>query len=358
MVKIFKGSDEERILRKDRTVIRAVPYVVVISAIFGLFMVFIGPWSVGRVFLRFCSSFVIGFAVLGIYSFIHRDRGVLDWRIVAAILLLIPLIISVTLFLLDTYLMPGMMNFLNEYISFDSGKAAKIFFFSYSTTILMVLTCHGVVSTVVAYFRNYTAKIYLSIEKIKNDETDTGRSRISRWIYNIPDIIDVRCIELEPAPDDGKFPMRMFAPLAFSIFALGLIVSSYIFLNPIFEKTFSLEEAVIVTVVLTFFVPVLVIPWFITRDTGAKIKSQARDYYLWKGMKKRLYEGFFAFVVLLSLFAISMYIGYDLVRASYTYLAYIAITAFLSLMYAFVYSNHYHKWFRKGIIKNFNDAKK
>jgi hypothetical protein len=139
---------------------------------------------------------------------------------------------------------------------------------------------------------------------------------------------------------------------------LGLAVSSYIFLNPIFEMTMTLEEAIIVTSLITFFIPVLVVPWLITRDIGAKVKSQARDYYLWKGMKSRLYAGAFAFMMFFSLFAISMYFGYDIVRATYTYVGYVAITVYLSLIYAFIYTNYYHKGFREGIIKNFNEAKK
>jgi hypothetical protein len=177
-------------------------------------------------------------------------------------------------------------------------------------------------------------------------------------VYGIPDIIDVQRIELEPIPNNNKFPTKMFFSLAFSIFALGLSISSYIFLNPIFQSALTLEETVIIAVIVAFFVPVLIIPWFITRETGAKVKSQARDYYLWKGMKRRLYQGFFAIVVLLSMLTISLYLGYDIIRTSYTYAGYVLITAFLSLIYAFIYANHYHKGFKEGIVKEFGEAKR
>ena len=343
---------------KDRRLIRAVPYVVLASAILGIILAATGSKEIGSVLLRLCSPFVLGFAVLGVYSSVHRDRGLLDGKTAAAVLLLVPFAISVCLVLFTTYVMPELMDFLGRFALAGMNRIITIFVSVYSFTLVMVFTSHGVISTVVAYFRKYTARIYLSIEQIKNDDTDTARSRISRWVYDIPSIIDIERIELEPAADDDRFPMRMFSTLAFSTFVLGLAISSYIFLNPIFERTMTLEEAVLVTAILTFFVPVLVIPWLITRDTGAKIKSQAKDYYLWKGMKRRLFEGAFAFMMFLSLFAISMYLGYDVVKASYTYAGYIVITAYVSFLYAFVYANYYHKGFRKGIIENFNDSKR
>jgi len=342
--------------------IRAVPYIVLVSALSGVLLATIVSMSdsheLGLIMTVLFSPFVVGFAVLGVYSYIYREKGLLSKRTTAFILLVIPFIASLMLLAITSYAMPDMADMLSKYIPFQAEKTVVIFVSVYALTGIMTFTSHGVISTVVAYFRVYTARIYLSMEKIKNDDTDTRRNKISRWVYDIPNIIDVDHVELEPVPDKGKFPLKLFSSLAFSIFALGLSVSSYIFLNPIFHSSFTIEEAVIVTIILTFFVPVLVIPWFITRDTGAKIKSQARDYYLWNGMKKRLYQGLFTVVIFLSFFMISMYIGFDVVRTLYTYAGYIAITAFLSMLYAFIYANYYYKGFKEGIVDSFNEAKR
>jgi hypothetical protein len=262
------------------------------------------------------------------------------------------------LILATSYVMPEIMDLMVDVTGSWASKNLAVLITIYSLTALMMFTSHGVISVVVAYFRKYTTRIYLSLEKIRNDDTDTGRNKISRWVYDVPNIIDVQRIELEPMQDGKRFPTKLFSSMAFSIFALGLSISSYIFLNPIFQSALTIEEAVIITVILTFFIPVLVIPWFITKDTGAKIKSQARDYYLWKGMRKRLYQGFFTVIVFLSLLAISVYLGYDIVRTTYTYAGYVLITAFLSLLCAFIYANYYHNGFKEGIIRDFNEAKK
>jgi len=358
VIKILECSDRERMSKKDCATVRAVPHVILASLMFGILLTMTGSSDAGQVLLRFSSSFVIGFAALGIYSFIRRDKGLLRTRITAGILLLTPLMIALIIIPFADHLVPEVYDFLVKFTPFETGTAVMALFLVTIFTLVMMFACHGVISTVVAYFRSYTARIYLSIEKIRNNASDTGRAKISRWIYGIPDIIDIKEVELEPVPDDGNFSLRAFLSLAVSIFALGLMISSYVFLNPIFESTFSLEDAVLVTTVITFFVPVMVIPWSITRDTGAKIKSQARDYYLWKGMRKRIYEGFFTFFFLLSMFAIFLYLGYDLVRTSYTYLAYVSMTMFLSLLFAFIYTNYYHRHFKEGIIENFNEAKK
>jgi hypothetical protein len=344
--------------RKDRNIVRAVPFVALISAIAGLILVLTGPKDLGSILIRFCAPFMFGFAALGFYSLTARDKGLLDGRITVMIFILTPLLFSVSVTLVAENMMPEILNILNRVAGADVHETVMIFISVYAITLLMSLTSHGVISTVVAYFRSYTTRIYLSIEKIKNDDSDTTRNKISRWVYQIPEIIDIERIEFDPVPGDGKFPRKVFVSLTLSIFVLGLSISSYIFLNPIFAGTLSLDEAVIVTMILTFFVPVLVIPWSITRDTGAKIKSQAKDYYLWKGMKKRIYGGFFTFMVFLTMFAVCVYLGYDLERMFYTYLGYIIITAFTSLLYAFVYADYYYTGFKEGIIEDFNEAKK
>ena len=359
MISINFEYDRDGSIEKDRMIIKAVPYIAVVSALAGLLLaLFAGTSETGPALVRFCAPFVVGFAILGVYSFRHRDKGALDERMTITILLVVPLIISITIIIATSYVMPEIIDLLIDVTGSWAPKNLAVPIVIYSLTALMMFTSHGVISTVVAYFRKYTVRIYLSMEKIKNNDTDSERNKISRWVYDIPDIIDVKCIELEPVRHYNTFPTKLFLSLAFSIFALGLSVSSYIFLNPIFQSALTLPETVIVTVILTFFVPVLVLPWFITKDTGAKIKSQARDYYLWKGLRKRLYQGFFTVIVFLSLLAISIYLGYDMVRTYYTYAGYVLITAYLSILYAFIYANYYHAGFREGIISEFNEAKR
>ncbi|MDR0198667.1 MAG: hypothetical protein LBI08_02875 [Methanomassiliicoccaceae archaeon] len=356
---IANEYDRDICAEKDRVITKAVPYIALVSALTGLLLAYIAHSDeMGLLLLRFCSPFVLGFALLGVYAFIRREEGALNGKVTLIIFLTAPMIISLTMIAVTSYIMPEIIDYMLEITGNRADKNVTVIVILYSLTVLMTFASHGVISTVVAYFRRYTARIYLSLEKIKNDHTDSRRNRISRWVYSVPDVIDVQRIELEPAADNNMFPKKMFSSLAFSIFALGLSISSYIFLNPIFQSALTIDEAVIITVILTFFMPVLVIPWFITRDIGAKIKSQARDYYLWKGMRKRLYQGFFAIMVFLSMLAISLYLGYDIVRTSYTYAGYVLITAFLSVLYAFIYANYYHKGFKEGIIQDFNEAKR
>jgi len=355
-IRIYREIDYAK---KDRIITKAVPYISLAAFFAGLVLVFLAHGGeMGSLLLRFCSPFVVGFALLGAYAFVYRDRGAIDEIFtLIMILIVIPMLITVALIAVTSYIMPEIIDYFIKMTGSWADKKVAVSISIYSLTVLMMFMSHGVIATVVAYFRKYTARIYKSMEKIKNDAADTPRSKMSRWVYDIPNIIDIRHVELEPIEDTGRFPIRMFTSMAFSIFVLGLSISSYIFLNPIFQSALTLDETVMITAILTFFIPVLIIPWFITKDTGAKIKSQARDYYLWKGLKRRLYQGFFTIMVFLSLLAISVYLGYDLVRTSYTYAGYVLITAYFSLLYAFIYANYYHKGFREGIIREFDKTK-
>ena len=352
-------TEESVSSKRDRSIVKAMPYIALACTVAGLIFAAFGWFGIDAMLLRFTIPYMIGFAALGAYSFRFRDASRLGRPVTTLIVLTVPLIAFFILWgATRDGMMPGIMEVLEKYMLTPVSEAVTILVVVYGITALFMLVSHGVLSTVVAYFRKFTARIFLSIEKIRNDGTDSRSRRFCKAMYDIPDIIDIMSVELEPVDHCRRFPKKMFTSIASSIFALGLLISSYIFLNPIFADAMTLEEAVLVTVIITFFVPVFVIPWHITKDVGAKVKSQARDYYLWKGLRKRLFEAFFTFTLLLSMFVIYVYFGYDLERTLLTYAGYVAITASLSLIYAFVYMNYYHKGFREGIIKSFADEKK
>ncbi len=87
------------------------------------------------------------------------------------------------------------------------------------------------------------------------------------------------------------------------------------------------------------------------------MKSAARDYYVWKGMKRTIYQSFFTLAVFILLIFILMYLNIDFGRVLVTYLGYIALMAVISLGYSFLYFNRHYQGFKRGIIKGFYRAK-
>ena len=115
---------------------------------------------------------------------------------------------------------------------------------------------------------------------------------------------------------------------------------------------------IVVVTVLAMFVPVLVVPWQLVEDLGAKVRSDApRDYYLYVGAKKRLFSTFAALGVFMMMFVLSLYFGNDVLDILKNYLYYLIPLVFTSAMYAFIYSNNFHEAMKLTIQARFEDYK-
>jgi len=215
---------------------------------------------------------------------------------------------------------------------------------------MVFFVAYGVLSVIVGYFRSYFYRVLKSLEA----PSEAKRNRITEWLFQIPDIIDVGSVELEPEADEGKFNTELFMNTTFSLFALGVVICSYFFINPLFLKIMPFEEMLLIGMLLSLFISPLVIPWSIVKSIGAKITSEApRDFYLWKGMRGRLYQGFFTITFFMMLLTMSVYLGMDFSRIATTYVGYVVFMGVLSIITSFVYVNTYYKGFKNGIIKSY-----
>ncbi|NLL95238.1 MAG: hypothetical protein GX224_05760 [Thermoplasmatales archaeon] len=366
------GTDYGRLLARDPDplrqrakvdafVVKAFPYVVFASLLLTLAVcVHSGVWTFGGVLLSLALSFVAVFAVFGILCLAVCDKGTLDPAKWAPFLLIVPAAFAALLYLVGNYLFPPMLtSWLFEFgpwmgfefnLDSDFKKIALLTVRLYLLMVATFLVAHGVTSTLSAHFRKYIGRVYAYIGSLRNDGTDSPRGRFVLWLYKIPSVIDIDRVELRDEPYDNDFDMKAFTALLVSVYVLGVVISSYLFLNPIFLSRMSFTQIILVAMALSSFMPALVIPWYNARDTGARVKSQARDYYLWEGMKTTLYSGFFAFGLLFFLFILVIYYGVDLERVALTYLGYLIFMGFTSTIVSFVYTNHYRVGLNNGII--------
>ncbi|AIZ56380.1 hypothetical protein Mpt1_c04880 [Candidatus Methanoplasma termitum] len=348
-------DEETKHDKLDRLVLKIFPPFLVVCAVLILaLVVYLHNYTVMGVVFGICLGFMLGFTVLGIACMFLSDRGVISrWYVIPAIVF-IPILLSVILYPLGTNL--GFSDFVVRYFDIF-GASVSIYSFLvalYSVTIVVFFVAYGVVSVIVGYFRSYFYRVLRSLEV----PSKSRRRRIADWLFQIPDIIDIHGVEFEPEADKGKFNVQLFMNTAFSIFVLGIVICSYIFINPLFLQIVSFDEMLLIGMFLSLFISTLVIPWSIVKSIGAKITSDApRDFYLWKGMKGRLYQGFFAITFFMMLLTLSVYLGMDLSRIVTTYIGYIAFVALISIITSFVYVNTYYKGFKNGIIKSYMRSK-
>ena len=345
--------------KSDKKLIELLPYLVVLCALGGVLNIVLldKSESVGAALVAFCESYVVGFFLLGVYAFIYRrEISVIRNKIPLIFFAIGPVIAAMVAYCIGLNIIPDIFsseifdhtdNAIRDVLSI----AAKL----YLIMLLTVMVVFGVVSVVSSCFRQYSAQIFRYISRLKNDGTDDRKGRFTLGFYEIPDIIEIKSVEMEPS-DNEDFSMDEFISMSLSVFALCIVICSYLFLNPVFMREMTFYEVLMIGILISFFVPVLVIPWYITKETGAKIKSDSRDLYLWKGMRKRLYQSFFGFTMVLLLMILSLYLGTDFMRITYTYVGYVAFLAFMSMFYAYVFFNHFNNHLRNDIVRKFRKS--
>ena len=354
------NDDRIRHDNADGRIIKIFPYSVVTCLIAALlYFILSEENSLADFLITLCTTFGIGFICLGIISAIRCDRSVFNPRMCTLIFALTPIVLGFALYYFGYFIFPDLLTSRIFVVTDDHLHDVMILIGRlYTLMIVAIFASHGVISVVVAYFRVYIVRVYRSMEKLKNDGTDRNIGKFTLWMYKVPKIIDIHSVELEPLNYDEKSRINLLLSISLNIFALGIILCSYLFLNPIFIDQMTFTEMILIAMLLSVFIPVLVVPWHITKDTGAKIKSQARDYYLWTGMKRTLYRGFFAVAILIFLIAMLAFTGNDYERVVLTYAGYIVFMGLMSVLFTFIYVNNYHKGLIDGILDRYREQKK
>lgn len=351
-IKIDKETKHDKL---DRLITKIFPYFVVSCVLLVLILIiYLDNYTVGGILFAICLGFVLGFILLGIACVFLSDTGVITRKYTIPVIVIFPIIAAVVLYFIGP--ITGMNHFLIKffYIFGSNSEFVSLLAVSYTIALMTFFVAYGVVSVIVGYFRSYFFKVLRSLEM----PPERRKNHIPEWLFQIPDIIDVRSVELEPETDDDRFNKELFRNTAVSLFTLGVVICSYIFINPIFLQTVQFEEMLLIGVFISLFITPLVLPWSIVRSIGAKVKSDApRDFYLWKGMKGRLYQGFFAIAIFMMLLILSLYLGMDFSRIAVTYIGYIVFMGIISIITSFVYVNTYYRGFKNGIVKSFVQAK-
>lgn len=354
---------ETRQDKLDRFIFRVFPASVIIFALITVIL-FFTAWgnhtSFGHFLYSACVSYTALFIILGIPAFILSEHNVIKCRYTAAVLLFG----SVLLGLLFWFILGPETNGLNRFISgfywFISRSGLEITLYStvLGMVVLMVvcvLVSYGVLAVIVAYFRQNYHRILLSLEK--ND--DSKLCRTARKYFLIPSIIDVTEVTLEPEVDDSIFQKNVFKRMLFYEIVAGLVIASYLFLNPVFLQTINYGEMMVIIMLLSLFIATLVVPVSILRSLGAAAHSSGnRPYYLWKGMKKKLFHPAFYIGLFLTLMWISLYTQMDGLRIITHYVGYLVFMFMLGAIVSFTYVNVFYVPFKNGIIRNFYQRKK
>lgn len=350
-----KASEKSGKYDAGPSITRTFPYFVVAVLILWIASFFwIDTRTVPKAIEILCLSFTFCFAVFGIFCTIHLPNGVFPfWALAGYAVCLTAILWSFNYITGDNYYADAIKDVLGALGVHLSGVLYTIVGFL-STLAVMLFTSIGVTAVISAYLRKYIPYVLSSM----NEHAKMGTRGKSERFFMIPDIVDVREVILDPSETSHIFNFQRSLSISTYLFVLGLLVSSYLFVNPYFLDVMSWKTMLSITLMLSMFTPALILPWQIFRSIGARARSEAhREYFLWIGAKNRLFTTFTALGVFMMMFLLSVYLGNNAADIIMNYIVFLVPLLLTSVMYGTLYCNNFEKYDKERIVESFDEMR-
>lgn len=351
-------GENQRYRKLDNFITKYFPLVVLLCIFLSALYIYKESASVIHEYIyNICLGFASGFVLLGLVCLFYVDKPVIEYRYFLPIMIVTPMVLSVFLFELHGPEFTPNIFISQFYLFLSPGEVTllSVILGCYIIELTIVSVAAAVFSVISAYFRKYFSKILIG-------PTENNPNKIvkkaSFWLFDIPDVLDIHDVVLDPESDEGKFNKRVFWEIMTGIIISGTAICSFIFLSPYFVNEMTIEIMLMTSVLLSLFISALIVPWHIVRNIGVKAKSDApRDVYLWKGMRKRLNASAAVILFFLLLFTMLAYLKMDLTKVLIIYASYGIFILVISALYAFLYTNNFYHRFKEGMIENFRFEK-
>lgn len=339
--------------RNDGRLISIFPFFVAACLLIWLLGIAITDWDgPAKPIEMLCLSFTLCFAILGFFLIFRIPGGAFTNRYNAVAGLILTIVIWIFEYLTGDFYFADSVDGILGYVGIrmdDTELFVVGFLITYG---VVLLTAVGVVSVICAYLRRYIPQVLSAM----NRHADEGIRGKAERFFMIPDIVDVRRIVLNPRTSTHVFDIHGFFGLSSYIFIMGLLISSYLFVNPYFLDVMNWKTMLAVTIMLSMFIPALIIPWQIFRTIGAEAVSEAhRPYLLWQGAKHRLFSTFLTMGAFMMMFLLSVYLGNDVWSIIRNYITFMVPLMCTSTMYGALYTNSFEPTDLRVITSEFDE---
>lgn len=216
------------------------------------------------------------------------------------------------------------------------------------------LVAFGAVGVMSAVQRLGVSGILRRTARLSGAERPSLVDRAVGWMFDIPEVVDTRTLSLRPsAPRSSVSLSDLKAPVLWQLL-FGFVLGIYISFNPFVSdrspaallSLFSLLTAASVLF------PLMILPWFLFSRLGAGMKGQAKPFTLYKGIRSRMFQSYFAFGTLFILLRVSFQ---EIAVAFETYVAAFSVFMFSllgsALLATFVYFNYFENRIAEDIVE-------
>ncbi len=347
-----KHKDEgPRIRDGESRIINAFPYFLIITVVvFVSSLLFREEITMSVVLGHLCASFIICFTGLGVPCALMMPSGKFHFAWVLLGSFIITMVIWIGGYLTDTSFYPDAILNMLKIMGVELEGASSMIVGLAGTYMVILFAPIAVLFVISAYIRRYIPRVFRSIDV----NARTGKRGLAEKFFMIPDMVDVDHIELDARRYDHLYDLKAAIFTSSYLFLFGLLISSYLFINPLFLESMDWKAMLGIMIMLSMFTPALVMPWQIVRIVGAKAEcGTPRRYDLWIGAKRRLFGTFIALSAFMMMFVLSMYLGYDILDLVKNYLMFLLPLLMTSIVYGMLYANNFLDTDRDTICERF-----
>jgi hypothetical protein len=321
--------------------------------------------SFGEYLITLLGGLIATFTLTGIIVFIHYYRGtiiphrkILFWSSVVALLLTIIAIpfdpFTSTLNVEVPLQYGGIISEILVLFLLILTLESMIMFLGFGMVWILALVERSFVPNTLDEITGITQNTAESKGKVKK----LGRIRALalQWLFNIPNVLDTRSMNLNSGRTRAGFPWKTYKIALFWVMIFGFVVTVLITLNPFLLRENSLGNLFGISGTISMGIPLLVLPWFIFLRLNVYIKGPAKDFTVYNGLKSRTTQTLVTFGTLILIIRLA-FETIDFQQWIYSFIN--SYTFFLgsTIITVFVYFNYFENDLASYIANRYREIK-
>jgi hypothetical protein len=230
--------------------------------------------------------------------------------------------------------------------------------------IIMILG-FGIIGIMSAIIRGITPEILLHMSRITKSTTDSMKDedlkmnteyKFIAWFYLVPETLDTKTLSINKGKLKKEIDWNIVQTAMLWQIFFGMIVVVYISLNPFLLETIDIQTLFNIATNFTYFIPMLVLPWFIFLRLNARIKAPINEFKLYNGIKDRMTRLLVALGTLIIIIRLALRdVNFDNIILMFgTYFFFFVIGV---LFFTFVYFNFFENDLAKDIARRYSKIK-
>ncbi len=314
-------------------------------------------------------AFALASLVMGIYYVYHfRKEGIVPIKDVMKTILQVCLILALfftfmvaldALGIIDTGVADPEEGSDGDLEGQDLALSLVLYFFRtfLGTTVAVVAVMVGGFGIIGTIYMMEVGIIPKFLVKVRDVTAREGlEDKIMMWVFNIHSALNTDTILLDEPSVEKSFPWKRFSTAVVWQILFSFVVAIYISLNPWLSDEFDIDRLFRFVSVAIVIVPLLVLPWFVHKRLGSRIKGAHKDFYLYTAIRQRMVGLLITAGTLLIFIRLALE-NYSREEIIANFVEFTFLMVLLMVAFSFIYFNFFENKLAMEIYRRWTDAK-